>query len=117
MQSWLFISCFIFNLTYSGHCTKTESSIDHDIAFNLKQVSVIDFFFLILNSTLMTLHYTKVTYKRLLTKGYLQKVSYKKVTYRRLLTEGYLQKVTYRRLLTGGYLQNVTYMSILKSVT
>ena len=37
----------------------------------------------------MTLHYTKVTYKRLLTKGYLQKVSYKK-----LLTEGYLQKVT-----------------------
>ena len=70
-----------------------------------------DLFFLF-NSTLMTLHYTKVTYKRLLTKGYLQKVSYKK-----LLTEGYLQKVTYRKLLTEGYLQEVTYMSILKSVT
>ena len=40
-----------------------------------------DFFF---NSTLMTLHYTKGTYKRFLTKTYLQKV-----TYRRLLTEGY----------------------------
>ena len=43
-------------------------------------------FIFFLNSTLMTLHYTKVTYKRLLTKSYLQKVSYKK-----LLTEGYLQ--------------------------
>ena len=49
-------------------------------------------------STLMTLHYTKVTYKRLLTKSY-------------------LQKVTYRKLLIKGYFQKVTYMSMLKSVT
>ena len=51
----------------------------------------------------MTLHYTEVTYKRLLTK----------VTYKRLLTKSYLQKVTYRRLLTESYLLKVTYRRLL----